>query len=221
MHVHSIDFINKILSIFILHKWLPDKRLWPEQKFYSTNNAKERDQRPVPSQVDGWWMESFHVVIQLKESAGKTWAAGRNFNSNWSCPWRNHKQQGQRINPRHPQQMLQCPVLKLWYPLQSSNTNLHFPHRSTPYQRKTVMLLQERSSRPTVREFCRPWRIFWRLQIFCCERAVSSDQLKDSLWGVLAEPIRAPNSSSGDSVQPSGGSNPGHDSCVPEQESSL
>ena len=36
--------------------------------------------------------------------------------------------------------------------------------------------------------------------------------------GVLAEGIRAPNSSSGDSVQRSVGSNPGRDTCVPEQD---
>ena len=36
--------------------------------------------------------------------------------------------------------------------------------------------------------------------------------------GVLAERIRAPSSSSGDFVQQSVGSNPGHDTCVPEQD---
>ena len=40
-------------------------------------------------------------------------------------------------------------------------------------------------------------------------------------WGVMAERIRAPNSSSGDSVQRSLGSNPGCDTCVPEQDTSL
>ena len=37
-----------------------------------------------------------------------------------------------------------------------------------------------------------------------------------NLWGVVAEWIRAPNSSSDASVQQSVGSNPGHDNCVPE-----
>ena len=32
-----------------------------------------------------------------------------------------------RSNPRHPQQLQECPVLLLWCPLQGSNTNLHFP----------------------------------------------------------------------------------------------
>ena len=38
------------------------------------------------------------------------------------------------------------------------------------------------------------------------------------LEGVVAERIRAPNSSSGASVQQSVGSNPGRDTCVPEQD---
>ena len=37
-------------------------------------------------------------------------------------------------------------------------------------------------------------------------------------WGVVAEPLRAPNSSSADSVQQSVSSNPGRDTCVPEQD---
>ena len=37
-------------------------------------------------------------------------------------------------------------------------------------------------------------------------------------WGVMAEQIRAQNSSSGDSVQQSVGSNPGRYTCVPEQD---
>ena len=36
--------------------------------------------------------------------------------------------------------------------------------------------------------------------------------------GVVAEQMRAPNSSSGVSVQQSVGSSPGHDTCVPEQD---
>ena len=40
-------------------------------------------------------------------------------------------------------------------------------------------------------------------------------------WGVMAERIRAPSSSSGVSVQQSVGSNPGRDTCVPEQDSLL
>ena len=38
------------------------------------------------------------------------------------------------------------------------------------------------------------------------------------MWGVVAEWIRAPNSSSDASVQQSVGSNPGRDTCVPEQD---
>ena len=41
------------------------------------------------------------------------------------------------------------------------------------------------------------------------------------LWGVVAERLRAPNSSSGDSVQQSVGSNPSRDTCVPEQDTLL
>ena len=37
-------------------------------------------------------------------------------------------------------------------------------------------------------------------------------------WGVVAERLRAPNSSSADSVQQSVSSNPGRDTCVPEQD---
>ena len=39
--------------------------------------------------------------------------------------------------------------------------------------------------------------------------------------GVVAERLRAPNSSSADSVQQSVGSNPGHNTSVPEQDTSL
>ena len=39
--------------------------------------------------------------------------------------------------------------------------------------------------------------------------------------GVVAERIRALNSSSGDSVQRRVGSNPGRDTCVPEQDTSI
>ena len=38
------------------------------------------------------------------------------------------------------------------------------------------------------------------------------------IWGVVAEWIRGPNSSSDASVQQSVGSNPGRDTCVPEQD---
>ena len=37
-------------------------------------------------------------------------------------------------------------------------------------------------------------------------------------WGVVAKRLRAPNSSSDASVQQSMGSNPGRDTCVPEQD---
>ena len=48
---------------------------------------------------------------------------------------------------------------------------------------------------------------------------VSHDQkVKTHKWGVVAERIRAPNSSSDASVQQSVGSNPGRDTCVPEQD---
>ena len=41
------------------------------------------------------------------------------------------------------------------------------------------------------------------------------------IWGVVAERIRAPNSSCGDSVQQGVGSNSGRDTCVLEQDTRL
>ena len=50
-----------------------------------------------------------------------------------------------------------------------------------------------------------------RLHRFCLEPPIL-------IRGVVAERIRAPNSSSADSVKQSVGSSPGHDNCVLEQD---
>ena len=49
-------------------------------------------------------------------------------------------------------------------------------------------------------------------------KGVELGQDHDTWWGVVAERLRATNSSSGDSVQQSVGSNPDRDTCVPEQD---
>ena len=56
------------------------------------------------------------------------------------------------------------------------------------------------------------------VQIDILEVRLTSGKVLCPFQGVVTKSIRAPNSSSGASVQQSVGSNPGRDSCVPKQD---
>ena len=79
----------------------------------------------------------------------------------WQCRLQDHFIQ------RQPQQLPRCPVLLLWCPLQSTNTNLKFLHGSASYHRKIAMALQEQSSRPGHKILQNNFRRFQRIKLTC------------------------------------------------------
>ena len=79
-------------------------------------------------------------------------------------------------NPRHPQQLSRCPVLLLWCPLQSSNTNMHSPRR---------MPLQNWHSRPWM-QFLRDPNLDWAQSQLSTEGVLWCDDVIGSVIASLA-----------------------------------